>query len=347
VADKKISQLTSATTPLAGTEVLPIVQGGSTVKVSVDNLTAGKAVAASQLTIENNSSSNAVRITQTGSGNALVVEDSANPDATPFVIDSNGNVLAGTTTANGILSVVGNQMSVGSAGGSDSLGIQIKGTTLSAIPAAQVQSYVATGNSSMGVAGDLLVAPRTDVACSIRFITGTTPAERMKIASNGDISAVTGNLVVGTAGKGIDFSANGGDVLSQYDEGTYTPVFTASSSNPTVTYGLQRGKYVRVGNVVTVSAFISWSAISGGSGDLRISLPFAGESSVGASGAGSISSLDGITFAALRTFCSFQPQANVLYGNLPQTGSGVSSSNTTIAQMASSGSIIFSCTYLI
>ena len=42
--DKKISQLTAATTPLAGTEVLPIVQSASTVKVSVDNLTTGKDV---------------------------------------------------------------------------------------------------------------------------------------------------------------------------------------------------------------------------------------------------------------------------------------------------------------
>lgn len=44
MADKKISALTGATTPLAGTEVLPIVQSGATVKVSVDNLTAGKTV---------------------------------------------------------------------------------------------------------------------------------------------------------------------------------------------------------------------------------------------------------------------------------------------------------------
>ena len=42
MADKKISQLTSATVPLAGTEVLPIVQGGSTVKVTVSDLTSGR-----------------------------------------------------------------------------------------------------------------------------------------------------------------------------------------------------------------------------------------------------------------------------------------------------------------
>jgi hypothetical protein len=46
MADKKISALTASTTPLAGTEVLPIVQGGSTVKVAVSDLTAGRAFSA-------------------------------------------------------------------------------------------------------------------------------------------------------------------------------------------------------------------------------------------------------------------------------------------------------------
>jgi hypothetical protein len=41
----------------------------------------------------------AVRITQTGTGNALLVEDAANPDTTPFVIDASGNVIAGTTAS--------------------------------------------------------------------------------------------------------------------------------------------------------------------------------------------------------------------------------------------------------
>ena len=44
MADKKISALTGASTPLAGTEVLPIVQSGATVKVAVSDLTAGRNV---------------------------------------------------------------------------------------------------------------------------------------------------------------------------------------------------------------------------------------------------------------------------------------------------------------
>ena len=48
--------------------------------------------------ISANTSTDAFRITQTGSGNAFVVEDSANPDSTPFVIDSSGNVAIGKTS---------------------------------------------------------------------------------------------------------------------------------------------------------------------------------------------------------------------------------------------------------
>ena len=50
MADLKISALTASTTPLAGTEVLPIVQSGTTKQVSVANLTAGRAISATSVT---------------------------------------------------------------------------------------------------------------------------------------------------------------------------------------------------------------------------------------------------------------------------------------------------------
>ena len=51
MADSKISALPASTTPLAGTEVLPIVQGTATKQVSVANLTAGRAVSAASLSL--------------------------------------------------------------------------------------------------------------------------------------------------------------------------------------------------------------------------------------------------------------------------------------------------------
>lgn len=54
MADKKISQLTAASTPLAGTEVLPIVQSGATVKVSIANVTAGRDINVNKITAADN-----------------------------------------------------------------------------------------------------------------------------------------------------------------------------------------------------------------------------------------------------------------------------------------------------
>ena len=49
------------------------------------------------LVITGSTSTDLVRITQTGTGNAFVVEDSVNPDATPFAISSAGNVGIGVS----------------------------------------------------------------------------------------------------------------------------------------------------------------------------------------------------------------------------------------------------------
>jgi hypothetical protein len=51
MADTKISALPVSTIPLAGTEVLPIVQSSTTKQVSVANITAGRAISATQLTL--------------------------------------------------------------------------------------------------------------------------------------------------------------------------------------------------------------------------------------------------------------------------------------------------------
>jgi hypothetical protein len=69
--------------------------------------TTGKIIQNSAVTIADdgatviaaNSASDGLRITQIGAGNALVVEDSANPDATPVVIDASGNVIVGASTS--------------------------------------------------------------------------------------------------------------------------------------------------------------------------------------------------------------------------------------------------------
>jgi len=66
------------------------------------------------------------------------------------------------------------------------------------IPAAQNHGYIATATSGAGGAnGDLLIAPRTSAATNIRFITGTTPTERVRIDGSGNVGIGTATLNYG------------------------------------------------------------------------------------------------------------------------------------------------------
>jgi hypothetical protein len=73
MANVKISALPAATTPLAGTEVLPIVQSGITKQVSIANLTLGRPITASSIT---DSALTSGRVTYAGTAGLL--QDSAN-----------------------------------------------------------------------------------------------------------------------------------------------------------------------------------------------------------------------------------------------------------------------------
>jgi hypothetical protein len=98
----------------------------STTQINVGNATVNTVITSSSITTSNNisigsavvantsgaiinvsSSTDALRITQTGAGNALVVEDDTNPDSTPFVIANDGAVGIGTTAPAATLNVVG------------------------------------------------------------------------------------------------------------------------------------------------------------------------------------------------------------------------------------------------
>jgi hypothetical protein len=109
----------------------------------------------------------------------------------------------------------------------------------------------------------------------------------------GDVSVSTGNVVIGTSGKGIDFSATAGtgtsELLADYEEGAWTPNLTSAGGNfTTIAYGDQQGSYTKVGRMVTVRGnLFTTGAITAGSasGQLYIAgLPFA----VAAGGIGTI-----------------------------------------------------------
>lgn len=90
-----------------------------------------------------------------------------------------------------------------------------------------------------------------------------------------------GGATASASGSGISFPAtqsasSDANTLDDYEEGTWTPTFTASTTAPSsVTYHTQSGRYTKIGRVVYVEVYIRFTAYSGGSGEARIgNLPF-------------------------------------------------------------------------
>lgn len=111
-----------------------------------------------------------------------------------------------------------------------------------------------------------------------KIILQTNSASRVEIDNAGDTNIKTGNLVIGTSGKGIDFSATPGtgtsELFADYEEGTFNPTVIGSTTAGTVTYANQIGRYTKVGRLVTVEIYLNWSAGTG-TGNLQFGgLPF-------------------------------------------------------------------------
>jgi hypothetical protein len=184
-------------------------------------------------TVTANSSSDALRITQTGAGNAILVEDAANPDASPFAIDASGNALLGDLTAYTMGNAPKMQVS-GTSGGASSVNAitwstsgfpqysfgRSRGATAGTFTAVAsgdelgaISFYGANANAtSVFNRGGYIVGVTdgtpgtTNVPVRIAFFTGTnaaSPVERLRIDSNGNV------LVTGSGGLGYGTGSGG------------------------------------------------------------------------------------------------------------------------------------------
>lgn len=234
MADKKISALTAATTPLAGTEVLPVVQGGATVKVAVSDLTAGRAIAASSI--------NKVAITAPATASTLTIADGK-------TLAVNDNATLGT-----------GGLTLGNSGGFTA-----------------AASKVLTANNSLTLAG-------TD-ATTMTFPTTSATIARTDAAQTftGNQTLGTGNLVQGTAAKGVNFTANTpaagmtSQLMNWYEEGSWVGQLVPSASG-SITMSSTACSFTRFGNAVTVSGLIVVASVSSPVGYLKITgLPYSGK----------------------------------------------------------------------
>lgn len=82
---------------------------------------------------------------------------------------------------------------------------------------------------------------------------------KFEMQSGGDLQITDGNLVIGTSGHGIDFSATANssgtsdsELLDDYEQGTWTPTGDTNSGTA-ATFGSAEGSYVKIGNLVTIN----------------------------------------------------------------------------------------------
>tara|TARA_A100001391_G_scaffold137623_1_gene96143 strand:+ start:645 stop:2450 length:1806 start_codon:yes stop_codon:yes gene_type:complete len=111
---------------------------------------------------------------------------------------------------------------------------------------------------------------------SLRF--GTAGSERMTLDTSGHLNINDGNLVISTAGHGIDFSATAegsgtsseNELLDDYEEGTFTPTSQVG------TFTNAKGRYIKVGHQVTLWIEVPTISDTTDTGNFQINgLPFA------------------------------------------------------------------------
>jgi hypothetical protein len=118
-------------------------------------------------------------------------------------------------------------------------------------------------------------------ATNSRVGVGTVgPTEKLDVVG-GNIRIDNGNLIIGTSGKGIDFSITShpagmtSELLADYEEGTWTPTVTALTGAYT-TVTTQAGIYTKIGRQVTIQfKFIVTNKGTGATGYVITSIPFA------------------------------------------------------------------------
>ena len=186
MADTKISALTASTTPLAGTEVLPIVQGGVTKQVSVANLTAGRAVSAASVTASTGNfvvgtSGQGIDFSATpGTGTSELLADYEEGTWSPVITSTSGTLTS--YTSSGFYTKVGRTVTVQGA-----FTITNAGT---ASGQATVAGYPFTSINSARLAG---ISPAREID---QTGVSTYVAQLANNASQGSLSLDTGAGIV-------------------------------------------------------------------------------------------------------------------------------------------------------
>jgi hypothetical protein len=181
------------------------------------------------------------------------------------------------------------------------------------------------------------------------FLFYTAAAERLKVNATG-VTITDGDLIIGTAGHGIDFSAaasglsgRSNNLLDDYEEGTHDPTVTCSTSGTiTVNSSFNTLFYTKVGRLVNVVGRIAVASVSSPVGSIIITLPFGSGDVHDASVAANVS-INGIASGDIGDFWA-EVDRNQSRIVIYKTG-GTSVSSTSAQEMVSGSDIRVMVTY--
>ena len=191
-----------------------------------------------------------------GSGNDVIIQSDG---STKAIITAEGNVGIGLTPSGAKLHI-----------SNTNAGSQERGLYVDVSP----EAGTSPNNLAMFMAGNgnittplVRIHHESPAANQLLLQCDTTSSNSVKFSvdEDGDVK-LDGNVVIATAGKGIDFSAAtdaGGmtsELLDDYEEGTFTPALWGNSTAGNTAYASQVGFYEKIGRTVHIRGSIEVSS---------------------------------------------------------------------------------------
>ena len=247
---------------------------------------------------------------------ASVTKDTFNGGDTSGASSVSVYTLSKAATTNGVAVFVENVRQI------PTTAYSVSGTTLTftgTTPSGTNNVYVLHHNAPASTANHPAGQDLTAVNGTMTGTLSVTGATTVGGTSNLTIS--DGDLVVGTSGHGIDFSATSdasgkdNELFDDYEEGTWNWTLTDGSNNATAqSGGWDTGYYRKIGGLAYVTAYIRISSLGSVSGDVKVTgLPF--------------TSMSGNTIGTASGFaCGRMTNANITAGHVMgyQVGAGSS-----------------------
>lgn len=320
--------------------VIPVTNGGTGLSsVSQGDLLYGSAANTYSLLTKNTTATRYLSNTGTSNNPAWAQIDLttgvtgilplANGGSNANLTASNGGIVYSTATAMAVLA-----------------GTATAGQMLRSGATAAPTWSTATFPATSGTTGTILRSNGTNWVNSTATYPDTVTANNIIYASGSNaVGQITPGTDVLAALQVAAFNSGGGIALQS--SGTWTPVFTfATPGNLSVSYAVQAGYYIRIGNFVMVRLFITFTpTFTTSSGNMQITgLPFNPVSAQSYGSSGSINNTSNIGYGASKTYINLLASSGSTILGIVGNGSGQDGTNTTFSNINSGASSSISAT---